>query len=224
MTITRDPELEQAAAALYDARLPYHNFGHALANIDASQGLLDRCHRENIFVDVAVVYAALLFHDAGYQDDHHAHGCVSKEAWSAELAGVALRRRSAPPAQIRAVQACILSTRCGVPCQTLEARIVKAADLSGLALGYEAFLQNARRLWHEQVLLTGADVAWACWREQAAEVIERYVAEDLGVTPACYADDGQTWLAKAARANSARLREQPEVLTEQPRDSRPQSI
>lgn len=207
--IVRNTKLEQTVAALYDPRLPYHNLGHALDVLAASEELLARCHGEGIRVDAEVVYPALLLHDAGYHQDHVARGFESKEALSADLAASELRRHQYPPKLIEAVQAAILSTRCGAICETIEARVVKAADLSGLAADYQLFLQNSMRLWREDTLLRAVETPWPEWRRRAAGTIERLLSEDLGVSSACYAADGETWLARKGLANIARLREQP---------------
>lgn len=208
--IVRNTKLEQTVAELYDARLPYHNFSHALDVLAASEELLSRCYAEGISVDAEVVYPALLLHDAGYHEDHTAAGFESKEALSAELANRELRRHQYPPRLIEAVQAAILSTRCGVVCQTIEARLVKAADLSGLAADYRLFRQNSLRLWREDALLSSTETPWSKWRSSAASTIERLLSEDLGVSSACYATEGETWLAKKGLANAGRLRDEPD--------------
>lgn len=210
ITMIRDPKLEQVVAALYDPRLPYHNFSHALDVLAAGEEILARCRDERITVAAEVVYPALLLHDAGYHEDYAARGYDSREALSAGLAETELRHHQYPPRLIEAVQAAILSTRLGESCETIEARVVKAADLSGLAADYNLFLQNSMRLWREDTLLKGVEVSWQEWRAHAVDTIERLLSEDLGVSSACYADDGETWLARRGRANVARLREQPE--------------
>lgn len=205
----RNPALEQAAAVLYDSRLPYHNFGHVLDTLLVSRELVERCREADLDVEPAVVYPAVLFHDAGYQHNHRDHGHESKESYSAALAGRVLHHYGYSGADIRAIQAAIASTQCGVPCESIEARIVRAADLSGLASIYRLFLQNAMRLWREDSILTGHDVRWEDWRDQAVAVLEQFLADDLGFSPACYAPDGQAWLNKHGRENLERLREEP---------------
>lgn len=212
MMIVRNTKLEQTVAGLYDPRLPYHNFSHVLDVLAASEELLSRCYADGISVDAEVVYPALLLHDAGYHEDHIAGGFESKEALSAELAAKELRRHQYPPKLIEAVQAAILSTRCGATCQTIEARLVKAADLAGLAADYALFLQNSLRLWREDVLLSGKETPWSDWRVRAVNTIERFLSEDLGVSSACYTAEGKTWLAHKGLANAARLRDQPQPV------------
>lgn len=204
----RNPALEQAAAVLYDTRLPYHNFSHIMTALGNAHELIDHCREADLSVEPGVIYPALLFHDAGYHEP--ARGHESKEAHSAALAARVLGDYGIPAARIEAICRAILATRCGADCDTLEARIVRAADLAGLAASYRLFLQNALRLWREDILLRGRDLAWEDWRDEAAAMLERFLAVDLGVSPACYAADGEAWLNKHGRENLARLYRQPD--------------
>lgn len=207
--MSRHTALEQAAAALYDTRLPYHNFSHVLEALAMARELVERCREADIDVDPGVIYPAILFHDAGYHEDHSRLGYDSKEQYSAVLAGHVLPDYGYGNTQIKAIQQAILSTQCGVPCTTLEGRIVRAADLAGLATSYRLFLQNAMRLWREEIILSGKEVSWEKWRDQAVNTLDQFLAEDLGFSPACYAADGQAWLNKHAAENLARLRTEP---------------
>ncbi len=209
----RDPALEQAAAVLYDSRLPYHNFSHALETLTASRELVERCREADLGIEPAVVYPAILFHDAGYQDDPRSHGHDFKESYSAALAARVLHHHGYAEAEIQAIRAAILSTRCGAGCESLESRLVRAADLSGLGSDYRLFVQNALRLWREDIILSGRDTDWAEWRDQSAAILERFLAEDLGFSPACYAPDGEAWLNKHGRENLKRLWQEPAPST-----------
>ena len=75
----RDAALEERAASLYSDTLAYHNFEHIRETLAAAEVIIERCAAENIRIDSAVVYYALLFHDAGYAEDHVALGHRSKE-------------------------------------------------------------------------------------------------------------------------------------------------
>lgn len=207
--MNREPALEQAAAALYDTRLPYHNFSHVLESLAHARILVERCREADMDVEPGIIYPAILFHDAGYQDDHRQHGYESKEQYSAALAGHVLPDYGYGSARIAEIQEAILCTQCGMPCTSIEARIVRAADLSGLAASYHLFLQNAMRLWREEIILSKKDVPWESWRDRAVEMLERFLAEDLGVAPACYASDGQSWLNRHGTENLERFRHEP---------------
>lgn len=205
----RNPALEQAAAQLYDSRLPYHNFSHALETLASARELVERCRDADMDIDAAIVYPAALFHDAGYQEDHRQYGHDSKEAYSSALAVRVLHHYGYASADIHAVSSAILSTECGVECESIEARLVRAADLSGLGASYRLFIQNALRLWREEVILSGREVSWESWRDQAVAILEQFLDEDLGLSPDCYAPDGEAWLNKHGRENLDRLRREP---------------
>lgn len=206
--MVRNPGLEQAAAMLYDTRLPYHNFSHVMEALAISRDLIQRCRDADMSVQPEIVYGAILFHDAGYQHDHQQGGHESKEAYSALLAGRVLNGYGFAALRIEAIQQAILATRCGAPCTTLEARIVRAADLAGLASPYRLFMLNARRLWREEVILSNHEMSWQDWRDQAANILDRFLGEDLGFSPACYAADGVAWLNKHGMDNLERLRQE----------------
>lgn len=207
--MVRNPGLEQAAAQLYDTRLPYHNFSHVMETLLISRELIQRCRDADLTVQPEVIYGALLFHDAGYRDDHQQLGFTSKEAYAAALAARMLSDYGIAAAVNCAVQAAILATRCGAECPTREARIVRAADLSGLGHDWRLFRQNAWRLWREEILLAAKPIAWESWRDQAVAMLECFLADDLGFSPRCYAADGEAWLNKHGRKNLERLRHEP---------------
>ena len=129
----RDKQLEAEARALYSATLPYHNFDHIQDTLQAAGKVIERCREENIRIDTEVVYYALLFHDAGYQDDHLAHGFASKERYSVALAEPILRRHGVNATQVEKTVAAILATERDAVCVSAEQKAVRAADLSGLA-------------------------------------------------------------------------------------------
>ena len=87
----RNKQLEAQARALYSDALPYHNFDHIQDTLQSAAMVVERCQEEHIRIDAEVVYFALLFHDAGYQDDHLARGFATKERYSAALAEPILR-------------------------------------------------------------------------------------------------------------------------------------
>lgn len=207
--MVRNPGLEQAAARLYDTRLPYHNFSHVMESLQVSRELIQRCRDADLTVKPEVIYSALLFHDAGYQNDHQQYDFDSKEAYSAALAAPVLGDYGIPEDAINAVQTAILATRCGADCPTREARIVRAADLYGIGYAYPLFVQNAWRLWREEILLSGTAVSWEHWRDHAATVLAQFLDDDLGFSPGCYAADGEAWLNKRGRGNLERLRREP---------------
>ncbi|MEX2517630.1 MAG: HD domain-containing protein [Gammaproteobacteria bacterium] len=206
--LSTDQALEQAAADLYDARMPYHNFTHVQTVLRESLALIERAESVGLQPNKRVIRAAILLHDAHYHEPHRTAGYASKELYSAALARGLLPAHGYKRAEVDAVSDAIASTQCGVKCQSLEAKIVKGADLAGLAYEYPVFLQNACALWQEEEWLLGQLVPWISWRDRAVNYVAAFLQEDLGFSPACYASHDQTWLQKNAHANLDKLQAQ----------------
>jgi hypothetical protein len=135
----RNPHLEKVAAELYSDQMPYHNFNHVLGTLAAAELLVERCLKEDIPITGEVVYYALLFHDAGYHENHFSKGFTSKEEHSAHLAVQCLRAEAIPEDTIERVIAAILSTQRDAQFTSNEEKAVRAADLAGLASDYKNF-------------------------------------------------------------------------------------
>ena len=88
--------------------------------------LVERCLREGVPINREVVYCALLFHDAGYHEDHISKGFTSKEEYSAHLAVQCLRAKAIPEDTIKRVVAAILSTERDAQFTSNEEKAVRA--------------------------------------------------------------------------------------------------
>jgi len=201
--------VEEAAAALYDPALPYHNFRHALSVAEEGKRIVRRCRAEGVVIDADVVHYACLLHDAGYREDHAARGFESKEAYSAHLADDVLARCGVDRVVAAAVHEAILSTHCDAHCASVEARAVRAADLSGLAAEFPSFRDDALKLKREHELMTGENIPWSSWREDACRRIASFLRERLDLLPADVDPGGESVLVVRARANMARLLAEP---------------
>ncbi len=200
----RERDLEGIAARLYSDSLTYHNFQHVLTTLESAEKILTRCIAEGIRVEARVVYCALLFHDAGYQEDHAQLGYACKEAYSAALAREALADR-VPSSILRKIEQAILCTRRDAQFVTAEQKLVRAADLSGLAADYPTFLDNSRRLWREQQFLSQTDIAWSVWLPYAADNIRFYLSQEIRLTSYFTNEAGESAFHAAASANLRRL-------------------
>ena len=178
-----DPQIEQEARRYYDPELPYHNFGHVQRTLADAEQLLIPFREQGVPVDEAVVRYALLFHDAGYREDHTALGYPSKEAYSAAIAREHLSRHGMPESFIERVERAILATEHQARGETLEERIVRAADLYQLAADYAVFRENSERLRQEAALLSGREQSDGEWRERVERIVGSYAAEDLDLGP-----------------------------------------
>jgi predicted metal-dependent HD superfamily phosphohydrolase len=172
------PDLLEAATALYDPTLPYHNAGHALRAVTLGERLLRACWQAGVHVDATVVRFALLFHDAGYGTDPSTVGCPDAEAYAGTLARRALTGRLPAPV-MDDVEAAILSTRRTTQPDTTEGMVVRAADLADLAADYDTFAANSEALRVEHQRLSGTRLSLAEWRESVDRLLSSYLEERL---------------------------------------------
>jgi predicted metal-dependent HD superfamily phosphohydrolase len=204
----REHDLETEAAALYSDALPYHNFQHVLVALEAADQIIARCFQEGIRVDPRIVYYALLFHDAGYHRDHRELGHASKEHFSAALASEHLRRHRHGARMIKKVESAILSTLRQGHFVTTEQKTVRAADLSGLAAGYEIFLRNTTCLWDEYEVMTGRRLLWSEWVAGTVDTVQFYLAQEIRLTSFFVNEHGESEFHARARANLQRLQQE----------------
>ena len=196
-----DKVIEKIASQMYDAKMPYHNFGHAITVTRFSEGIIDKCRREGVSLDEKVVYYALIFHDAGYHEDHIALGFESKEAYSADLAQHALRDYGVDEETIKKVESAILCTHVNASCSSNEDIAVRASDLSGLTADYEVFKLNAIRLKEEHELMHNETVSWEKWKLGVKENLGLFLREELKLTSDYYDKDGNSVFHIQTREN-----------------------
>jgi predicted metal-dependent HD superfamily phosphohydrolase len=204
----RDFDLELDVERLYSPKLAYHNFQHAKDTISAAEHITRRCLDEGIRVDHSVVYFALLFHDAGFYDDHQARGFKTKEAYSAELASIELTGRDVPQKTVDKVIAAILSTHKDASFVTVEQKAVRAADLSGLAAKYAVFRKNTADLKAEHELFNDVTLSWPAWVDNASKTIRFYLSQEIRLTSYFVNELGESAFHQAVRENLERLIEE----------------
>ncbi|MEM7540964.1 MAG: hypothetical protein AAF384_05190 [Pseudomonadota bacterium] len=202
--IDRD-RLEPIAQALYDEALPYHNFAHVKDTLRAADGILDRCRSEGIRIETDVVYYALLFHDAGYQEDANAKGFASKEAYAAQLASDCLTSYGLLSSTIDKVSSAILSTEKDASFITTEQKAVRAADLSGMAAPFDTFLRYSLLLKREMEYLRSEKLSWSGWQANSAQIIGFYLSQEIHLTSYFYDENGESAYHKAVRNNLEQL-------------------
>lgn len=201
----RDEALEKIAAQFYDDKLYYHNFEHVNYVLTSARRILNSCKRENVQIDEAAVYYAILFHDAGFIEDHEVLGFSSKEAYSAAIADRELKAYGVADDVIDKVHQAIMATHMNSECISNEDIAVRAADLSGLADDYNVFKKNTIDLLNESELINGNKLSWEEWKVKAAEVIEMYLRHDLYLTTDYFNEDGDSRFHVNARKNVERL-------------------
>ena len=201
----RDPDLERAASENYSSDLPYHNYGHALTVALNGLKIAQDCRLEHIPIDEYIVYCALLFHDAGYHQDHQKMGFDSKEALSARIAREILGEKPRPTGFIERVENAILCTTREAVCTTIEDNAVRAADLSGLAADYTVFRHNTVLLKQEFEMLNGEEVSWAQWIERATTIVTGYLSQEFRLTKFYSGPPGESPFHQKVKMNLDRL-------------------
>ncbi len=201
----RDEALETKARALYNDALPYHNFTHIQDTLASANTILQRCREENIRINADVVYFALLFHDAGYHEDHIALGYENKELYSVALAVPILEDHGVPAGLVKKAGEAILATERNARFVSAEHKAVRAADLAGLAAEYGLFLQSSLKLKREFEVLHKKAINWPSWQSVSHEVVGFYLSQEIRLTSYFHDENGESAFHKAVRENLDRL-------------------
>ena len=200
-----DKQLEKIASTMYEPKMPYHNFGHAITVTRFSERIIEKCQDEGVPIDEKVVYYALLFHDAGYHEDHVALGYETKEAYSADLSEKALREHGVDDGTIEKVKAAILSTHMDAKCYSNEDKAVRMSDISNLGADYQEFKLNTVRLMEEHALMKSVSVNWEDWKNSARDTLQLVLREEMDLTSDYYDEDGNSVFHAKAMENLATL-------------------
>ncbi|MDP4039756.1 MAG: HD domain-containing protein [Candidatus Pacearchaeota archaeon] len=192
--------MEETAKKLY-SNLQYHNFQHALDVAKKGLKISEICEKEGILVDKNVVYISLLFHDAGYHENHIEKGFKTKEEYSAHLAENNLKDLGFNKSFIKKVKKAIISTHKDLKFSSTEEKIVRSADLSGLASGFPVFLKNNKNLKKEFEMIHNIKISWDLWKEKTKEIIRFYLSQDIKLTSKYYNKKGKSIFHEKARKN-----------------------
>lgn len=197
----KDEKLEKIATQHYDSKLRYHNFDHIRYVLEAGNNITEKCKVEGVEINEAVVYYAILFHDAGYGEDHISKGYNSKEAYSVDLAVQGLQGNGIDADMIQRVKDAIMATHVDALCETNEDKAVRAADLSGLADDYKVFKKNTIDLKDELEMMSGKSITWDGWKAMAIDRIELFLRQELKLTSDYYNDHGESVFHLKTREN-----------------------
>jgi predicted metal-dependent HD superfamily phosphohydrolase len=202
--MVREKKLTERASRQY-GKLPYHNWQHALGAMRRGMEIAKQCIKEGIPVNLNVVKWALLFHDAGYHENHIQKGFKTKEDYSIFIAQREMKRMGFSPRLIHEVSRAIASTHRDAPFNTVEAKVVRAADLAGLAAPYEVFIRNTRNLKREYEMMHRKKVPWEEWKKQARIIIEFYLKQDIHLTTKYENSRGESIFHQRTRENVRKM-------------------
>jgi predicted metal-dependent HD superfamily phosphohydrolase len=178
-TKIRNLSLEKTAHKFYSDQLAFHNFTHVEATIRFADQIINFYENRNPPIDCEIVYCALLFHDAGYVDNHTSLQFKSKESYSASIAKTILSQYEIPKNRIEKICSAILSTEKFAYCHTREESIVRGADLTAMAALYPDFLKMSIKIKEEQEFFSQSQIPWANWVKGSAEMLSHYLKESI---------------------------------------------
>ena len=204
----RDEYLEKHAASLYSAHLPYHNFQHIHDVLRAGDLVLFECKKNGIDFNESVIYHAILFHDAGYHENHDTNGYDSKESYSASLAENILTDKDYSEKHILQVKQAIMSTQMHAQCKSTEEYIVRAADLYGLMAVYAEFREKSVALYHERQMLSGVNISWDEYKKQTYSIINHFLKYKIELDINLYRGKQDEFRQKAYRNLALLMEEQ----------------
>lgn len=193
----------------HQRNLPYHGYDHPLQTYHKAFELVQLCMANGVMVDVYVITAATLHHDDGYWKRVGIdHDFKSKEKYSAYLANETMLQLGMDPARVEHTKSVIESTEAGVPCKSLEAKIVRRADLDNVADVRMNFLRSTLKLYAESALLSGQAMPTKPDRADLAtfilashKILSEYIAEDLSLGEFDKGADGRCPFNVAAAKN-----------------------
>ncbi len=194
---TNDP-IYTSAQQYYSDKLDYHNFRHIIDTLNAAENLLLQCDEKNINYDKQVIRHAILFHDAGFAENHRQNGYESKEDYSADLASSILADTGETEQHIDAVVTAILSTKMHATCNSTNDSIVRAADLSGLASDYAYFKSKSIDLYKEREYMTGKSIEWEEYKQEVYEIINNFLQCQIVLDVDIFADGNSVFRQKVS--------------------------
>jgi predicted metal-dependent HD superfamily phosphohydrolase len=203
------PHIEAILHTLYPNSevAPFHNIKHAYETRDAALLLARRAQAHGHTVDLPAVEHAALLHDAHYQISPAMMGMPFREDVHMHYAYNTLRMLGAPDPHALRVARIILATNSMIEPQSIEEKIMRAADLSKLHGSYEGFREGSERLHREGNLLSYGqepkDFSEFC-RGQIS-YLALYLWPSLDLTPFAGGDRGQSTWHEGVLGNIFRL-------------------
>lgn len=179
--VAQNPGLVEITRPYYEETLEYHNFnGHILGTWESARKIARLCIGSGLAVNLDVIDRSVLFHDADV------HKPLTKryptlERRSAAIARKELRKYGDPEDTILHTSASIISTTYGVKPKSIEAAIIKRADILNIGQDYKTFISNSVRLLREQFRLRGLQFdhdSVDAWIKTTASYLSGHLRDD----------------------------------------------
>lgn len=195
-------EVEANLRRLYRGadEMPYHNIGHPQDVRDHARKLVERCKKAGISVEELVVELGALLHDALSDVDPKLFGHDSSESLAAFVSKNLLINLGVPLETAEKVSQGIKATNALVNPQTVEEKILRAADLREMSASYNEFRANSLKLKHEAELRRGVTIdLWSSTVSQC-KYLQLYLWRMIELTPDALDSDGRSvWHTIAMR-------------------------
>lgn len=210
----RNPEVLEWHASQYYSDLPYHNWEHATSVRDRCRELAMVCFTQGLTVDLEVLEAAALYHDAGYHQRQEQYGvgtaamAWTKEKYSQYLAATDLQALGMPNEKIAQVLSCIASTQADIDCTSIEGKILAQADIENVGGDPMVFMKNTLKLYKETGMLAVSEKVPSLveYAHKSHKYLQLFLAKDLSlgnfdIDP----ESGRSWLCSRGIKNNMLL-------------------
>lgn len=182
--VAENSVLYDAALPFYDPESEHHSMeGHILDAWEDARIITGKCLDTGHEIDIMVVDADVLFHDADWHKPLKSHGFKTKERRSASIA-----RKTIPnldlgytSSQIQQISEDIISTTQGLTPTTKEGAILWRADMNNLGFSTPEFLRVSVRVARELLRVSRLPVdqdAVRCWLEKTPGFLEELVRDE----------------------------------------------
>lgn len=188
-----------------ERQFPYHNFdGHVLSVVALANGIADRVEAAGTPVNRRVLTLAALGHDALFDMVPAFYQCNNSEQVASRYSQQLLKQLGLDEAEVRAVGQAIEASNHSVQPRSIEARILRAADLSTVAGPYEIFRKNTEALFAES-LARGVGNPFPKFANGSLRYLALYMADLITLTPHSRDESGRSVWHTAAMRNIGRL-------------------
>lgn len=183
---------------------PYHNKEHPFDVLDLVIQIANRCEKEGIVFDRTVLVLAALLHDLGYHLDpknFNKEEIKTREDVAAYLTEKILTELGVEKEIINKVISAILGTHTDGKLDTVEAKILRAADLASISGPYESVRNGTERLWKEFCHEQNAELPFDKFALGAINHLAKYFSVVIELTPSCRDDEKKSIWHVGAAAN-----------------------
>jgi HD superfamily phosphodiesterase len=145
------PEIVALARPYYSEEMAYHNFeGHIAGTWESARKIASVCLEQSIEVNISVVDASVLFHDANVHKPLIAR-YKTPERWSAAISRQKLTDIGYSNLEVKHISNNIIETTQGVKPTTIEGAITKRADIINIGQDYTEFIVNSIKILKETI-------------------------------------------------------------------------